>query len=107
MNIIKKNIDKKEKEKTMNIEKIKDHIKYLREDKYNTEFYVAILAYDIFEFDEKEITEEIINKIFEIEDRYDSIYNEELRDELRREIEENQEIELEEEIEKMEEFYDR
>lgn len=106
MNIIKKNIDKKEKEKTMNIEKIKDHIKYLREDKYNTEFYVALLAYDIFEFDEKEITEEIINKIFEIEDRYDSIYNEELRDELRREIEENQEIELEEEIEKMEEFYD-
>ena len=107
MNIIKKNIDKKEKEKTMNIEKIKDHIKYLREDKYNTEFYVALLAYDIFEFDEKEITEEIINKIFEIEDRYDSIYNEELRDELRREIEENQDIELEEEIEKMEEFYDR
>lgn len=48
MNIIKKNIDKKEKEKTMNIEKIKDHIKYLREDKYNTEFYVALLAYDIF-----------------------------------------------------------
>lgn len=107
MNIIKKNIDKKEKEKTMNIEKIKDHIKYLREDKYNTEFYVALLAYDIFEFEEKEITEEIINKIFEIEDRYDSIYNEELRDELRREIEENQEIELEEKIEKMEEFYDR
>ena len=107
MNIIKKNIDKKEKETTMNIEKIKDHIKYLREDKYNTEFYVALLAYDIFEFDEKEITEEIINKIFEIEDRYDSIYNEELRDELRREIEENQEIELEEKIEKMEEFYDR
>lgn len=107
MNIIKKNIDKKEKEKIMNIEKIKDHIKYLREDKYNTEFYVALLAYDIFEFDEKEITEEIINKIFEIEDRYDSIYNEELRDELRREIEENQEIELEEKIEKMEEFYDR
>ena len=107
MNIIKKNIDKKEKEKTMNIEKIKDHIKYLREDQYNTEFYVALLAYDIFEFDEKEITEEIINKIFEIEDRYDSIYNEELRDELRREIEENQEIELEEKIEKMEEFYDR
>lgn len=107
MNIIKKNIDKKEKEKTMNIEKIKDHIKYLKEDKYNTEFYVALLAYDIFEFDEKEITEEIINKIFEIEDRYDFIYNEELRDELRREIEENQEIELEEEIEKMEEFYDR
>lgn len=107
MNIIKKNIDKKEKEKTMNIEKIKDHIKYLREDKYNTEFYVALLAYDIFEFDEKEITEEIINKIFEIEDRYDFIYNEELRDELRREIEENQEIELEDEIEKMEEFYDR
>ena len=107
MNIIKKNIDKKEKEKTMNIEKIKDHIKYLREDKYNTEFYVALLAYDIFEFDEKEITEEIINKIFEIEDRYDSIYNEELRDELRREIEENQEIELEEKIETMEEFYDR
>ena len=71
MNIIKKNIDKKEKEKTLNIEKIKVHIKYLRED------------------------------------RYDSIYNEELRDELRREIEENQEIELEEEIEKMEEFYDR
>ena len=107
MNIIKKNIDKKEKEKTMNIEKIKDHIKYLREDKYYTEFYVALLAYDIFEFDEKEITEEIINKIFEIEDRYDSIYNEELRDELRREIEENQEIELEEKIEKMDEFYDR
>ena len=51
--------------------------------------------------------QKIINKIFEIEDRYDSIYNEELRDELMREIEENQEIELEEEIEKMEEFYDR
>lgn len=51
--------------------------------------------------------QKIINKIFEIEDRYDSIYNEELRDELRREIEENQEIELEEEIEKMEGFYDR
>lgn len=96
-----------EKEKTMNIEKIKDHIKYLREDKYCEEFYIALLSYDVLGFHENEITEEIINKIFEIEDEYDSIYNEELRDRINIEVNKNQEMELEEEIEKMEEIYDR
>lgn len=82
----------------LDIEAVKEHIKYLREDKKDREFYVALLLYDVLGLEEKDITEEKINKAYEIEDKYDSIYNEDLRDNLKEDIE--PEEEQEEEIEK-------
>ena len=66
----------------LNIEEIKKHIDYLHKDKYYNEFYVALLIYDVLGKTSNEIDEEMIEKIYEIEDRYDSIYNESLREEL-------------------------
>lgn len=84
----------------LNIEAIKEHIKYLQEDKYSREFYVALLLYDIRGLTTEELNEDVINKAFEISDEYDSIYNEDMRDrflyDFEEEIEEEQdEIELE------------
>lgn len=83
----------------MNIEEVKKHINYLRCDKYDKEFYVALLLYDIAGLHEKDITEEYINKAYEIFDDYDSIYKEEIRyevqDELYRVHEDKEEFEEE------------
>lgn len=87
----------------LDIEAVKKHIKYLREDTNNREFYVALLLYDVLGYSEKDITEQNINKAYEIEDRYDSIYKEELREDLRHDLEEEYEEEYEEEQEEQEE----
>lgn len=70
----------------MNIEEVKKHIEYLRSDKHDREFYVALLLYDVLGLYGKDITEEDINKAYEISDDYDSIYNEDMRDRLKEEI---------------------
>ena len=64
----------------MNIEAVKNHIKYLREDKYPNEFYVALILYDIKGLSENEITEEMVSRAYDICDKYDSIYNQDARD---------------------------
>lgn len=79
----------------LNIEEIKKHIEYFRKDKYDREFYVALLIYDVLGYNEKEVTEEIINRVYDIEDQYESIHKSELRDELRNELEMEQEEEIE------------
>ncbi len=78
----------------MEIEEIKKHINYLKNDKYSREFYVALLLYDILDIDAKDVTEDMVNNVFDIQDDYDSIYNEDLRDRIRDEIEE--ELDLDE-----------
>lgn len=82
----------------MNIQAVKDHIKYLKEDGFSLEFYTALMLYDIAGLEDKDITEEKINKAYRIQDSYDSIYNQDLRDEIRSELEAEQEYE--EEMEK-------
>lgn len=79
----------------LDIEAVKKHVEYLRKDNYNREFYVALLLYDIAGYYEKDITEEKINRAYEISDRYDSIYKEELRDDINCELTKEQEEELE------------
>ncbi len=78
----------------MEIEEIKKHINYLKNDKYSREFYVALLLYDILDIDANDVTEDMVNNVFDIQDDYDSIYNEDLRDRIREEIEE--ELDLDE-----------
>lgn len=70
----------------MNIEELKKHLAYIKNDKYSREFYVALLLYDILDVSVDELTEDMVNKTFEIQDKYDSIYNEDLRDKIRDEI---------------------
>ncbi len=71
----------------MNIEAIKNHITYLEKDKYDLEFYIALLLYDILGVKADEVTEEMIDTAFDIQDEYESIYNEDLRYRFREEIE--------------------
>lgn len=83
----------------MEIEKIQKHINYLKNDKYSREFYVALLLYDILDIDANDVTEEMANNINDIQDEYDSIYNEDMRDRIRDEYEIDLEEDLEEEFE--------
>lgn len=89
----------------LDIEVVKNHIKYLREDQYSREFYVALLMYDVLGLKEDAVTEEIVSDVFAIQDNYDSLYKEELREELRDlELEKEQEEEgKQEEAEREEE----
>ena len=65
----------------LNREVIEEHLKYLKEDKYDIEFYVALLLYDIRGIDDiKDLTDEDIDIAYDIQDDYDSIYNEDMRD---------------------------
>lgn len=71
----------------MNIEAIKNHMNYLKNDKYDMEFYIALLLYDILDVPIDKVTKEMIDLAYNIQDDYDSIYNEDLRDRIREEIE--------------------
>ena len=65
----------------LNKDAIEKHLQYLKEDKYNTEFYVALLLYDVKGIDSiKDLTDEDIDVAYKIQDEYDSIYNEDMRD---------------------------
>ena len=65
----------------LNREAIEKHLKYLKEDTYCREFYVALLLYEIKGIDDiKNLTEKDIDIAYEIQDDYDSIYNEDMRD---------------------------
>lgn len=79
----------------LSIDAVKEHINYFRENKYDREFYIALLMYDVLDYDEKDVTEELVEKIYDVEGRYDYIYKQALRDELRSELE----LEIEEEME--------
>lgn len=87
----------------MNKEAIERHMKYLQEDKYDREFYVALLLYDVKGLTVDDLNNDIINKAFEISNSYDSIYNEDMRDRLLydfdyEKVEEEEEEEEEEEV---------
>jgi hypothetical protein len=87
----------------MNIEAIKNHMNYLKNDKYDMEFYIALLLYDILDVPIDKVTKEMIDLAYNIKDDYDSIYNEDLRDRIREEIEFENDYDLEmigDEIEK-------
>ncbi len=87
----------------MNIEAIKNHMNYLKNDKYDMEFYIALLLYDILDVPIDKVTKEMIDLAYNIQDDYDSIYNEDLRDRIREEIEFENDYDLEkigDEIEK-------
>lgn len=81
----------------LNIDAVKNHIKYFRENKYDREFYIALLMYDVLDYNESDVTQDIIDTIYDVEGRYEYIYKQTLRDELRGELE--IETEIEEEIE--------
>lgn len=66
----------------LNKEAIKNHMKYLQNDKHDKEFYVALLLYDILNVKYDDITEKIIDDVYEIQDEYDSIYNVDMRERI-------------------------
>lgn len=81
----------------LNRNAIEEHLKYLEEDKYDKEFYVALLLYDVLGIRKEEVTDEQIDRAYELYDDYQSIYDEDLRYRLRYELslEKDQEEELE------------
>lgn len=81
----------------LNRNAIEEHLKYLEEDKYDKEFYVALLLYDVLGIRKEEVTDEQIERAYELQDDYQSIYDEDLRYRLRYELslEKDQEEELE------------
>lgn len=82
----------------MNIEEVKNHIKYLREDKFPNEFYVALILYDMKGLSENQITEKMVSRAYDIYDKYESIYNPDTRETALYQF--NLEEEPEEEMEK-------
>ena len=86
----------------LNKDAVANHLKYLQEDKYDREFYVALLLYDVLGLDVKELNDKNIERTYKLQDEYDSIYNEDLRDRLQEELdrERDEELEQEEELEK-------
>ncbi len=82
----------------MNREAIERHMKYLQEDKYDREFYVALLLYDVCGLTAKDLNDDIIDKAFDISDDYDSIYNEDMRDRLLYDMDYEKEEEQERDI---------
>jgi len=66
----------------LNKKEIEKHLKYLEYDKYNDEFYVALLLYDILGIKYNELKDEDIIKAYKLREKYNSIYNEVLIDEL-------------------------
>lgn len=86
----------------LNKDAIARHLKYLQDDRYDREFYVALLLYDVLGLDVKELNDENIERTYKLQDEYDSIYNEDLRDRLQEELvrERYEELEQEEELEK-------
>lgn len=66
----------------MNLDEVKKHMQYFMNDKYDREFYVALVLYDILGIDPEQVTESLANDVFEITDKYDSIYEEFLKYDL-------------------------
>ena len=85
----------------MNIDEVKNQIKYLKEDKFSNEFYVALILYDIKGLSPEDIDDDMVKRAYEIIDDYDSIYNDDMRDrvlydfDLEEEQEEEAELEYE------------
>ena len=79
----------------MDINHVKEHVEYLRKDKFSNEFYVALILYDILGIYEKDIIFVKLNTAYEIIDEYESIYNEDMRDRIRDELENEYEEEQE------------
>lgn len=88
----------------LDLEAVKEHINYFQDDKKNREFYTALLLYDVLGFSSKDILYEDIEYVYQLQDEYDSIYDEDLRERIREkykeeQTKEEQEKEKEQEIE--------
>lgn len=87
----------------MNLEAVKNHMEYLKQDKFDREFYIALMLYDVYGMSAENVTEEIMESTHEIIDSYDTIYDNDLRERVKEEIyeydnsleESNEEIERE------------
>lgn len=77
----------------INTDAVRRHIEYIKNDKYDSEFCVALLLYDLAGLYGNDITEEDINKAYEISKKYSSIYKDEIRDEINYELSKEQEEE--------------
>lgn len=62
---------------------IEEHLEYIRNDKHPNEFYVALLLYEIYDLNIKDLNDKIISETYNIIDNYDSVYNDDLRCRLR------------------------
>lgn len=67
-----------------NVEKVKEYLEQFEDDyEYYREFYIALLITDRLDLEVEDITEEIVEKIGDIYNRCETIYNESLNDDLR------------------------
>lgn len=74
----------------LDINAVKEHINYFNNDKNNREFYTALLLYDVLGFSSKDISYEDIEYVYQLQDEYDSIYDEDLRERIREKYKEEQ-----------------
>ncbi len=75
----------------LDINAVKELINYFNNDKNAQEFYIALLLYDVLGFSSKDISYEDVEYVYQLQDEYDSIYNEDLRERLREKYQEEQE----------------
>ena len=61
---------------------VEEHLEYIRSDKHTNGFYIALLLYELYDLDVKDLNDKMILETHEIIDEYDSIYNGDLRDRL-------------------------
>ena len=76
---------------------VEEHLEYIRNDKHPNEFYVALLLYELYDLDVKDLNDKIISESYDIVGEYESIDNEDLRGKLG-----DKQLEKEEEEQEME-----
>lgn len=74
----------------LDINAVKELINYFNNDKNAQEFYIALLLYDVLGFSSKDISYEDIEYVYQLQDEYDSIYDEDLRERIREKYKEEQ-----------------
>ena len=75
-----------------NVEKVNKYLEYFNVN-YSNEFSIALLISDRLDVNVEDVTEDLVNNVGNILDKYDSIYNEYLNEDL---------YELEEELNEQE-----
>ena len=69
----------------MRTEKVKEYMEYLRGEtqQYPLEFYVALLLYDVLDIPTEDVNEDLVDRAYDIQDEYETIYNYDLREDIK------------------------
>lgn len=65
---------------------VEKHLKYFQENKSHNEIYVALLLYEVYDLNVKDLNHKIIRDTYDIIDKYETIYDRNLKDDIREKI---------------------